>query len=131
MSAGPSLADENAPGWPRRVAARAYVASRLGLSTGNMALLGRRDGGASMLRGAALRVRGRRPKGHFPPVDLESIAGLRRFAAQRTLSARRRRRSVRRAVLVRHPSLAIDRHHGEVVVRVVAASPAVRSPISR
>jgi hypothetical protein len=87
MPAGSSLADENAPGWPRRVCGKAYVASRLGLSTGNMTLIGRRDGGASMLRGAAPRVRAPDRKGSFSAMDLESIAGLRRFAAHRTLSA--------------------------------------------
>jgi len=50
MPAGPGLADENAPGWPRRVCGKAYVASRLGLSTGNMTLIRRRVCGASMLR---------------------------------------------------------------------------------
>jgi hypothetical protein len=65
MPAGSSLADENAPGWPRRVCGKAYVASRLGLSTGNMTLIGRRDGGASMLWRAAPGVRAPGRKGSF------------------------------------------------------------------
>jgi hypothetical protein len=89
MPAGSSLADENAPGWPRRVCGKAYVASRLGLSTGNMTLIGRRDGGASMLRGAAPRVGAPNRKGSFSAVDLASIGALAMLRKRTGRSARR------------------------------------------
>jgi hypothetical protein len=93
-----------------------------------MTLIERRDGGASMLWRAALRVGAPDRKGLF------SASGLgvnRRLATLRSppdaqcaptrakLRTRGRRRSVWRPVLVRHPPLAVDRHHGEVVVGVV------------
>jgi hypothetical protein len=127
MPAGSSLADENAPGWPRRVCGKAYVASRLGLSTGKMTLIGRRDGGASMLRGAARRVRAPDRKGSFlrwtwsqsPACDAASQPTGAQWAPTSQIPNATPRRSVRLAVLVRHPPLAVDRHHGEIVVGVV------------
>ena len=127
MPARSSLADENAPGWPRRVAARLMLPRAHRPVNWKYAL--DRTARRRRLHASGSRVKGRAHltgSSSFPPVDLEPGACLRRLRARRTLSARRRefqtrgrRRSVWRAVLVRHPPLAVDRHHGEVVVRVV------------
>ena len=91
------------PGLAEAGCGEAYVASRLGLSTGNMPLIGRRDGGASMLRRAAPRVRAPDRKGSFlrwTGVN-RLLATLRsppdaQCAPTSEIRTRRRRRSVRR-----------------------------------
>jgi hypothetical protein len=87
-----------------------------------MPLIGRRDGAESGLgrSGApdyenSFSARG--GEGARPFCDASQLAG-----AQRTPTSElpnRGRRSVRRAILVRHSTLAIDRHHGQVGVGIV------------
>jgi hypothetical protein len=65
MSAEIKSRGQKRPGLAEAGCGKAYVASRLGLSTGNMTLIGRCDGGASMLRSVAPRVRAPDRKGSF------------------------------------------------------------------
>jgi hypothetical protein len=83
-----------------------------------MPLIGRRNGAESGLGRSGATDR----ESSFPREDAEARDASQPAGAQRTPTselANRGRRSVRRAILMRHPTLAIDRRHGQVVVGIV------------